>query len=777
MNYTGQKEEFGKYVRPNDQWHCSLDEMQSCGGSGTHLPREGQCVPQPSLRFQRGIVAISCTAVVLGLLLACWNSPARNDFLAPGPLTDSHAQILVAEGSNRCSSCHGAGDKTLGNWIRDAVSSGKHIPVSQSQLCMECHDQSLVAEFALHAHNVPPTELAVMTRNTTPTHQASGFPDPRNAAGQLACATCHREHHGADFNLSALTDNQCQTCHVNHFHSFERDHPEFTNWPFAKRTGIAFDHVSHGGKHFADKNESFDCRKCHVDDQDGNVKLVASFDLTCAKCHESSITGDQAPNWTLFQIPMLDTDALADAGYSVGLWPEDCQGDFDGQLPPAMKMLLMSDARTAAILNRHGRNFEFADLDPQNPDDLADAAALAWSIKELLFGLTVNGNQEIRERLQFTLESDLESSQLRGLTYGLHGSVFAQAQQRWIPQLLSEMTVRAKELNGNHRVLSNQVYARPAVQDHETLAENPLANLYQPRPDTQELPANDAPATGQAMDPEPNSTGPVDPVPNVRVENSEIANDDVRGRGQQDDQQTLPGERVPLAVNPLKGLDTGPLTEVPKAPSTNVPEEPSTIAETPTAESSGYMITDEDVRRAITKLASDTKGGWYRDDGAFKISYRVSEHIDPLIKNWTDLALHHHSNAVVLKSSLFDSLNSKLAAGQCRSCHTAEQQDGRGLVVNWQPKYRDTTVRGFTRFSHRPHDIQTSLGDCNSCHELDKSRSNYHLFDSLDDSAFISNFLPIRKSSCASCHQKGGASSGCVDCHNYHVGSKISGQK
>jgi len=797
------KPDFKKYVRPNDRWLCSLQQEQPCGGVGSHLGADDHCTPKPSLRLQRGIFSISCTAMVLGLLLACWNSPGRNDFLAPGQLTGHHAQILTGKGTDRCASCHGAGDKTLATWMRDAVSLGKHIPVSQSQLCMDCHDQSLHAEFAMLAHNLPAGQLESLTQNTVSTHSNLGFPDPRNSAGQLACATCHQEHHGADFNLSALTDNQCQTCHVNHFHSFERDHPEFNQWPFSQRTGIAFDHVSHSVKHFTEKNETFNCQQCHVDDQDGNVKLVASFETTCAQCHQERIVGDQTPDWTLLQLPMLDIAAMEKAGYSVGLWPESCSGDFDGQLPPPMKLLLMSDSRTAAILNRHGAGFQFSDLDAEDPDDVSDAVTLAWSIKELLFELTVKGNQEIESRLSQVLNASPTARASRGLTYGLHEAVFAQAQQQWIPGLLAEMADRKKQLNGDHRVPFDQVFGRPAgltqEPQEETLAANPLAAIYNDmaanesseskgKPGAaatgiaQATPGNQEPATTQSSKAPRlvvrDSNAPATSADSGRVNNSFAP--DIAGNASSD--QDL------LAINPLAGLDSGkrPNTN-PSAGSTppkmaidypNAPPSSNEPGDTPNVTASkgltpGLAIDERDIAQAIIRIESQSRGGWYRNDEAFKITYRASQHIDPLLKSWTDLAMEHQANQHLQHSNLFDSLNSVTAAGQCRSCHTVDQRSDSVLRVNWAPKYRDTSVRGFTRFSHRPHDIQTSIQDCTSCHQLEESQSNMDQFAGFSAHAFISNFAPISKSNCASCHRPGGASSGCVDCHNYHVGSKI----
>ncbi|MGI9515778.1 MAG: hypothetical protein ACR2NP_01920, partial [Pirellulaceae bacterium] len=463
------------YARPHDNWQCSLDESADCGGSGMHLEQAENCQPGPSLRLQRGIFTAAITALVLGLLLACLASPHRNEFFAPGPLSSNHAQILVEGGSSRCSSCHGAGDQTVTSWLRDAISGGQHIPVSQSQLCMDCHDQSLMSEFPMHAHNVNPETLATLTSSKIPDHSSPGFPDPRNSAGELACATCHREHHGADFNLSALTDQQCQTCHVNYVHSFEKGHPEFTNWPFAQRSGIAFDHVSHGLKHFPDKATSFDCRRCHVNDSQGNVKLVAAFELSCAQCHEQQVTANPENGWALFQLPMLDVEALASHGKQIGQWPNACAGDFDGTLPPAMKILLMADPTAAKILRDRPADFEFSDLDPADARDLSDAAELAWAIKGLMYDLSTEPAGTIQRRLETAWNVDLPKHEVKNLAYGLHPAIFLDARQRWLPDLPREIRSR-RDMARNYPARS-ELFARPRFQepDDEILAINPLA--------------------------------------------------------------------------------------------------------------------------------------------------------------------------------------------------------------------------------------------------------------------------------------------------------------
>ena len=50
---------------------------------------------------------------------------------------------------------------------------------------------------------------------------------------------------------------------------------------------------------------------------------------------------------------------------------------------------------------------------------------------------------------------------------------------------------------------------------------------------------------------------------------------------------------------------------------------------------------------ALAKLSSYDDSGWYRNDDQFRISSRVAEHQDPVIKSWTELAMEYHHHRAV----------------------------------------------------------------------------------------------------------------------------------
>ena len=275
--------------------------------------------------------------------------------------------MLNEHGTDRCAACHPAGNQSFTQWVKTAFtkSSGGESKC-QSDLCMECHKNTISTEFALKPHNVDPAKLNEITRSFQKVNfRNSAVLSGASGKNELACSACHREHHG-EASLTDLTDQQCQSCHTENYHSFETDHPEFTTWPQLRRSRIAFDHSSHAMKHYPGLKTSFDCSQCHIDDSSQNVKLLAPYEETCAHCHDQKIRDNGSAGLALFALPMLDLEALRNADLDVGEWPEYASGEFDGNLPPAMKVLLIADEQAETALNYFGDDFDFSDVDPDD---------------------------------------------------------------------------------------------------------------------------------------------------------------------------------------------------------------------------------------------------------------------------------------------------------------------------------------------------------------------------------------------------------------------------
>src|SRR5690606_20684000 len=102
-------------------------------------------------------------------------------------------------------------------------------------------------------------------------------------------------------------------------------------------------------------------------------------------------------------LPTLDIEALQKAGFLVGPWPKHATGDFDGRLPPMMKLLLAADPSAAQAMSTLGADFEFLDVDPEDDAQLKACAELAAAIRTLVAELAARGPVVVSERLTTSL--------------------------------------------------------------------------------------------------------------------------------------------------------------------------------------------------------------------------------------------------------------------------------------------------------------------------------------------------------------------------------------
>lgn len=547
------------------------------------------------------------------LLSANW----RDGFISPGPLARQHAQLLEQSGTApQCAACHSAATGGVATWTKTTLLGHGDGP-NQSQLCMNCHEQSIDPQLALAAHNLPPADLQQLTKKVSGTFSSA----PR----ELTCAVCHREHHGADFNLAKMNNGSCQACHVQRYESFAGDHPDFGNWPYERRTRIAFDHASHQTKHFTEKNEAFDCQICHVPDATQSAQLLAGYEQSCAKCHDEKIATSLTQGVPMLVLPILDVETLRTAGFNIGSWPEGVTGDFDGRLPPPMKLLLAADPATMKAMTTLGPDFEFIDVDPDDSEQLQAVSDLAIGIRKLLAELSQSGPQAVRARLQKSLGREIGDTQLDALTAGLSVDTLRPAVTAWFPDA---------EAGKN---------PWPAPQD-----------------------------TGQ----------------------------------------------------------------------------------------------DE----SATERSFAPAGSWTRNDATFSINYNFTGHADPVLAEWLALlvdspGIHERPWA----SALLQEMSKPTAPGLCASCHSIEQRGPDDLVVNWRAFDPQDSPRTFTRFSHAPHLTLPTLADCTACHAVDTAANTSASYTDLDPHRFVSDFRPMSKRECATCHTAAAAGDSCQSCHRYHV--------
>lgn len=417
-------------TRDGDRWKCNRSPLRG-GPCGEGPQPDGacsrihKCHPMRSLRAKRGRFVIALSLLAIGGIFITLSADWRDRAIRPGPLARQHAQILENRetGASACGACHSAAAQNIAGWALSVVTFPSGHP-TQSQLCMNCHSKSIAKDFALAAHNLAP-ELLEQITGESPNPSASAR-NP-NAQRQLACSACHREHHGATVDLTAIDNDACQSCHQQHYQSLAASHPDFGNWPYKRRTPIAFNHATHQGKHFTEKKQTFDCQTCHAVGAAGNVEQTASYEKSCAACHDEKIATSVGPGVSMFAIPTLDVAAIRKAGRDIGSWPAAATGDFDGKLPPTMKLLLAADPAAAQAIAKLGVNFEFQDVAPDNIEQVAASAEIGKAIKGLMTDLGALGPTAIRERLSTVLGRKVSDAEAAGLAAGLSSDTLSGA--------------------------------------------------------------------------------------------------------------------------------------------------------------------------------------------------------------------------------------------------------------------------------------------------------------------------------------------------------------
>jgi hypothetical protein len=400
---------------------------------------------QPALQRDRFAVLVGlATIVCLGLAFI---SSKGTKVLMPGPLASAHGGI------EKCSACHTKSGSGKMSWVHGLVAGD---PNADSKACLTCHK---MPDTAFNAHSAPAERLKESTNRLTKI--AAGVPQPQSARAQniafpahdvakdgLACATCHQEHQGVNFSLNKITNEQCQSCHVVKFDSFDGHHPKFDNYPFKQRTRIIYDHASHFGKHFPEvakkdpaKRIPETCAACHNTRADKRIMSVAPFEQTCATCHLDQINGKErvsGPKGIAFlSLPGLDLTSLKKKNAAIGEWPETS----DAALTPFMKVMISSNAKGRALL-KSVASLNLQDLANANDDQLKAVTGLVWEIKSLFHALIAGKASDALGDLNIGGGARLSASLVADLTAGLPRDAVASAQQQWLPNLAKEIANR-----------------------------------------------------------------------------------------------------------------------------------------------------------------------------------------------------------------------------------------------------------------------------------------------------------------------------------------------
>ena len=174
-------------------------------------------------------------------------------------------------------------------------------------------------------------------------------------------------------------------------------------------------------------------------------------------------------------------------------------------------------------------------------------------------------------------------------------------------------------------------------------------------------------------------------------------------------------------------------------------------------------------------------GGWYRQD--YAIFYRPTGHKDKFIYSWLLLTGPQAPKGDTSPAAaVFDFLTSKDAQGSCTKCHSVDDIQGKGRVVNFSPLSVESKQGRFTNFIHEPHFQAVGIGQrigilenrgCLTCHDLEKGRPYLKSYEQGNPQNFVSNFGEVKKDLCQTCHNSSTARQDCLLCHKYHVNAVI----
>lgn len=250
------------------------------------------------------------------------------------------------------------------------------------------------------------------------------------------------------------------------------------------------------------------------------------------------------------------------------------------------------------------------------------------------------------------------------------------------------------------------------------------------------------------------------------------------------------------------GKDSSPVGEAGKtaASPTGTDVKPDATADTPAKASAEGGAKSRTPATPVISIESDVDpeswaeyGGWYQQD--FAIFYRPTGHKDKFIFTWLYLTgPQSRKGDKRAATAVFDYLTNKDAQGSCTKCHSVDDIQSKGRLVNFSPPTAANKQGRFTKFTHEPHfGIMDDRG-CLTCHTLkketaaapsttdaakdagktdadkDKELSPYlRNYEQGNPRSVASNFASVKKDLCQSCHTANMARQDCLLCHSYHV--------
>jgi hypothetical protein len=787
-------------------------------------------VPPVSRRDRLAVLLALVTVVCLG---SAFFLSQDTEFLMPGSLASAHGAI------ENCSACHTKSGSGKLSWIHGLVAGD---PLADSKACLTCHK---MPDTAFNAHSASAEVLKQSTERLTKI--AAGTPAPQWARTQsiafpthdvvargLSCAICHQEHKGVNFKLNKISNEECHSCHVVKFDSFEGHHPKFENYPFKRRTRIVYDHAGHFGKYFPEvakkdpaRRIPATCSTCHNSREDKRVMAVAPFEQTCTACHLDQIIGKErvsGPKGIAFlTLPGLDLRTLKEKNASIGEWPDTSEAE----LTPFMKVMISRNERGRALIKTVD-SLNLQDLTDASDDQIKAVTNLVWEIKGLFYALISGKASDVLADLNIGSGAKLSANLVADLTANVPRDVVISAQQQWLPNLATEMANGRATSDQNQSGWSTAI----TVAGSASLVEPSGSDAGQAAPRLSPEAAVSEAAIIAKLDP---------PVCTVRIlgqcllskgreDEAEAAKakatqpegaagkTDTTNAEADGGEETLSADEQPLAAQPEVaaaktdtanakadgGEETLSADEQPQNKATDQTDDllfptedelramkaaekaaqPEGAAGAAPADSDTTAAEPQTGAAPVTSIESDVDpeswaeyGGWYRQD--YAIFYRPTGHKDKFIYSWLFLTGSQAPKGDTSPAAaVFDFLTSKDAQGSCTKCHSVDDIQGKGRVVNFSLPSVDSKQGRFTNFIHEPHFQAVGIGQrigilknrgCLTCHNLEKAGPYLKSYEQGNPQNFASNFGAMKKDLCQTCHNSSTARQDCLLCHKYHV--------
>ncbi|HLC08904.1 MAG TPA: cytochrome c3 family protein [Methyloceanibacter sp.] len=852
-------------------------------------PKAERQAPPGSRRYRLAVLLALVTVVCLG---SAFFLSKGTQFLMPGPLASAHGAI------ENCSACHTKSGSGKLSWIHGLVAGD---PLADSKACLTCHR---MPDTAFNAHSASAEVLKQSTERLTKI--AAETPAPQSARAQsiafpthdvvargLYCATCHQEHQGVNFNLNKLSNEQCRSCHVVKFDSFDGHHPKFENYPFKQRTRIIYDHAGHFGKHYPEvakkdpaRRIPATCSTCHNSREDKRVMAVAPFEQTCTACHLDQIIGKErvsGPKGIAFlTLPGLDLQTLKKKNASIGEWPDASEA----ALTPFMKVMISRNERGRALIKTVD-SLNLQDLTDASDDQIKVVTNLIWEIKGLFYALIKGKASDVLADLNIASGAKLSAALVSDLTASIPRDVVISAQQQWLPNLAAEMANRpstskqkqsglgevitqssmtvsasTEDLSRSNarkaaprlspRAVDSEVHTKEAAEKNDTPRAKPDNGMQTLAADDsggatigERLPLpSGTPRAIEALSKDaekaarPKGAAGETDAANAKPDGGKetpSANEQPRAKPRIEDAETAAQPEGALGkADAANAADGGKETRSPDEPpqdkateqtddllfptedelraikagikdtgKTAPPEGAAGKTDTANAKPDGAVSADaaskadanapadapaerdaaaaEPQKRAapVISIESDVDpeswaeyGGWYRQD--YVIFYRPTGHKDKFIYSWLFLTgPQAPKGGTSPAAAVFDSLTSKDAQGSCTKCHSVDDIQGKGRVVNFSPPSVESKQGRFTSFIHEPHFGILENRGCLTCHNLEKGRPYLKSYEQGNRQNFVSNFGAVKKDLCQTCHTSSMARQDCLLCHKYHVNGVI----